>query len=84
MMGDQYAGDQWQDRWMTEVHKLGDTLGAMHTTNPWPDILLLPAVMNYLITELWDRGFSQTEIREAFASATSDLPRYAAGDERRL
>ena len=40
--------------------------------------------MIYLMTELWDRGFSQTEIREAFEAALVDLPRYAEGIERRL
>jgi len=82
-MANQDANDQWQDRWIAEVYSLGETLGAMHRTNPWPDIPLLPAAMNYLMSELWDRGFSQTEIREAFSSAIEDLPRYAAGKERR-
>lgn len=68
---------------MVEVHKLGGTLAAMHKTNPWPDNPLLPAAMNYLMTELWDRGFSQTEIRESFEAASADLPRYAASEERR-
>lgn len=36
-----------------------------------------------LMTELWDRNFSQSEIRAAFEDAISDLPRYAAGQERR-
>lgn len=75
--------DQWQDHWMAEVYRLGDTLADMHKTNPWPDYPLLPAAMKYLITELWDRGFTQTEIREAFEAASADLPRYAAGEERR-
>lgn len=82
-MSDQDADDQWQDRWMAEVQKLGGTLAEMHKTNPWPDIPLLRAALNYLMTELWDRGFSQTEIREAFDDAVDDLPRYAAGEERR-
>jgi SOS response regulatory protein OraA/RecX len=39
--------------------------------------------INYLMTELWDKGFSQSEIREAFNAAVADMPRYAAGEERR-
>jgi len=35
------------------------------------------------MTELWDRNFSQSEIRTAFEVAISDMPRYAAGEERR-
>ena len=34
--------------------------------------------VNDLMTELWDNGFSQTEIREAFEDAVRDMPRYAA------
>lgn len=40
-------------------------------------------LMNALMTELWDRNFSQAEIREAFEWAIRDMPRYAAGRERR-
>jgi hypothetical protein len=40
-------------------------------------------LMNYLMTELWDHGFSQPEIRRAFLEALADMDRYAAGQERR-
>jgi hypothetical protein len=40
-------------------------------------------LMNYLMTELWDHDFSQTEIRTAFLDALADMDRYAAGQERR-
>jgi hypothetical protein len=43
----------------------------------------LDMVVNALMTEFWDQGFSQTEIRHAFMSAVSDMDRYAAGNERR-
>lgn len=33
--------------------------------------------MNDLVTELWDNGFSQGEIREAFDDALRDMSRYA-------
>lgn len=33
--------------------------------------------INTLMTELWDNGFSQTEIREAFHGAAKDMPQYA-------
>lgn len=39
--------------------------------------------MPFLMTELFDRGFSQTEIRTAFAKAIAELPTYAAEKERR-
>jgi hypothetical protein len=39
--------------------------------------------INTLITELWDNGFSQSEIRKAFEEAIGDMPRYCAGEERK-
>ena len=44
---------------------------------------MLEQAINTLATELWDRGFSLTEIRQAFEAAAADLPRYAAGQEVR-
>jgi hypothetical protein len=43
----------------------------------------LHAIVNSLMTEFWDQGFSQTEIRIAFMEALADMNRYAAGEERR-
>jgi hypothetical protein len=39
--------------------------------------------INALMTALGDRSFSQSEIRTGFTSATNDMNRYAAGQERR-
>ncbi len=69
---------------MAAVNQFGLSLKALHQTNPWPDSPLLARAMNHLMTELWDHGFSQTEIREAFESAVADMPRYAADEEARL
>jgi len=44
---------------------------------------VLVQIMAHFVTELWDQGFSQTEINTAFKSALDGLPRYAAGEERR-
>lgn len=76
-------GDQWQDQSLAAVYQFGLALKDLHRTNPWPEISLLPRAMNQLMTELWDHGFSQTEIREAFEGAVADMSRYAAGDEVR-
>ena len=43
----------------------------------------LGPVIKSLMTELWDRSFSQSEIRAAFIAAVDDMNRYAAGQERR-
>jgi len=47
------------------------------------DIPFLSSAMSYLMTELWDNCFSQTEIRQAFEGAVADMPGYAAGEEVR-
>lgn len=82
-MADYNSDDRWQDEWMETVHRAGKALREKHLSNPWPHIPALPEAMKYLATELWDRGFSQNEICEAFEAAIRELPPYAAGDERR-
>jgi hypothetical protein len=53
-------------------------------SNPYGNLIdPLGTLINTLMTELWDNGFSQTEIRTAFEEAIVDMPRYAAGEERR-
>jgi hypothetical protein len=51
--------------------------------NPHKLAAPLMYIINGLMTELWDRNFSQSEIRAAFETAIADMPRYAAGEERR-
>ena len=82
-MADYDPDNKWQDEWMRTVHRVGETLREKHLSNPWPHIPALPEAMKYLATELWDRGFSQTEIREAFEAAIREVPPYAADYERR-
>jgi len=43
----------------------------------------LERAVNTLMTELWDQGFSQREIRAAYSAALDDMNRYAAGEDRR-
>ncbi len=75
--------DQWHDQSMSVVQQFGAALLELNKTNPFPDLPLLPRAINHLMTELWDSGFSQSEIREAFNDAVTDISRYAAGDEVR-
>jgi len=72
--------DLWQDRWMNAVYQVASLLSELEKVNPWPERQLLPQALEYLMTELWDRGFSQAEIREAFNDAVARMPRYAAGE----
>jgi hypothetical protein len=80
---DQDAHDEWQTRLYEVVYRLSVSLKELHETNPWPEYPVLEQAINTLATELWDRCFSQTEIRTAFEHAAADLPRYAAGEEIR-
>jgi len=52
--------------------------------NPSNHSAPLEHIVNYAMTELWDLGFSQIEIRDAFLEAAKDMPRYAAGEDRKL
>lgn len=83
MIDEQSERDDWQRRLSNAPYDLSVILRELHDTNPWPQHAVLENAMNTLVTELWDRCFSQTEIREAFEKAIADLPRYAAGDEIR-
>jgi len=80
---DQAARDQWQTRLLEATYELSVALRQLDDTNPWPERPVLEQAINTLATELWDRSFSLTEIRQAFKAAAADLPRYAAGQEVR-
>ena len=75
--------DAWQSAMLATPYQFALKAKQLHETNPWPNQVPLEQLMNTLMTELWDIGFSQTEIRTAFANAMADLPRYAAGEEVR-
>ena len=81
MNDDLDAGDLAELRAIAAAASFAQTCAAL---NRAPDArMALDDIMNTLMTELWDQGFSQTEIRTAFQMAIVDLPRYAAGEERR-
>lgn len=55
----------------------------IQTDNPSQVMSTIDVIISDLATELWDQGFSLTEIRQAFKAAIDALPAYAAGQERR-
>jgi SOS response regulatory protein OraA/RecX len=75
---------QWQLSWLAETGRFASECARLRDANrfeqPRP---VLEDTMANLATELWDRQFSQSEIRSAFTMAVDALPRYAAGEERR-
>ena len=65
------------------TYELSVLAKELHDSDPHAEIPILDRAMSTLATELWDRCFSQTEIRTAFEQAIADLSRYAAGEEIR-
>jgi hypothetical protein len=76
-----------ETEWRMDCLKLATDVAIecrkIQTDNPNQTISTIDVVIADLVTELWDQGFSQTEIRHAFKIAIDSLPAYAAGEERR-
>jgi hypothetical protein len=78
-------GVPWEAQCLTAAEILALRCQELRDSNPYNPIEfpVLSTIAPALVTELWDRGFSVTEITAAFAGALSDLPRYAASEDRR-
>jgi len=63
--------------------EFAEECAKLRQIRPEPFERELEHAINYLMTEFWDRNYSQTEIRTAFLAALDDMPRYAAGFESR-
>jgi hypothetical protein len=72
----------WESRCLTEAHKFSLRCVELRDSNPYGRPFL-DEIIPTLMTELWDRGFNQSEIRSAFERALLELPLYAAGENRR-
>lgn len=72
-----------QSRAWDVARAFAQTCAAFRNGEPEGAVVDLEAIINTLMTELWDWGFSQSEIRAAFLNAIADMPRYARGMERR-
>lgn len=72
----------WEAQRDSAAWAFGQQCRDLKKSNPY-DLIALDRLINTLMTELWDNGFSQTEIRSAFEQALADMPRYAAGLEKR-
>lgn len=73
----------WEGQCSEAAYEFARRCASLVTQNPYNQTAPLNGIINYLMTELWDRNFSQSEIRTAFEAAIKDMPRYAAGEERR-
>jgi hypothetical protein len=82
-ISEEYSDDAWQAAGMASVQSFAGELRGLHRSNLWPNIPILPQAMAYLMTELWDRGFTQTQICEGFEAALAELLKYTLGHEIR-
>ena len=80
----------WEFRCHSTVYEFALQCAKLRDENPYDlsslacDLSVLEYICTYLTTELWDRGFSQTEIRKAFEIAGGEaLTHYGAGEDRR-
>jgi hypothetical protein len=73
----------WEGQCTEAAHEFARRCAGLVTQNPYNLTAPLNGIINCLMTELWDRNFSQSEIRTAFEDAIKDMPRYSAGEERR-
>jgi len=82
MSNDNHEEIPWEGQCYEAAHTFALKCAELYSSNPYSEVPLR-SIINTFMTELWDRGFSQSEIRSAFEEAVADMPRYAAGEERR-
>ncbi|MCK9908706.1 hypothetical protein MXD81_06175 [Microbacteriaceae bacterium K1510] len=73
----------WQSQTADAAYEFGLRCAILVAQNPHTLAAPLNDLINTLMTELWDRNFSMTEIRAALEAAVKDMPRYTGGQERR-
>lgn len=73
----------WEGQCADAAYEFALCCASLAARNPYNSAAPLNRIINTLMTELWDRNFSQSEIRTAFQEAIENMPRYAAGEERR-
>ncbi len=64
----------WELQCLDAAHDFALRCTELYSSNPYSEVPLR-RVINSLVTELWDRGFSQSEIRTAFEEAVANMPR---------
>jgi GH24 family phage-related lysozyme (muramidase) len=74
----------WEGQCADAAYDFALRCARLATQNPYQQdtATSLRYIIGTLMTELWDRNFSQGEIKQAFEEAIAAMPRYAAGEER--
>ena len=80
---DDRADVPWEGQCADAAYEFAQRCASLAARNPYNSAAPLSCIINTLMTELWDRSFSQSEIRTAFQEALENMSRYAAGEERR-
>ncbi len=73
----------WEGQCIDATNQFAARCSELKKQNPYSETDTMKYIADALVTDLLDRFFSQTEIRSAFESALANLPKYAAGEERR-
>ena len=73
----------WEGQCADAAYLFALRCAGLVARNPHHVAAPLSYIISSLMTELWDRNFSQTEIRAAFEESIKHMPHYAAGEERR-
>jgi hypothetical protein len=71
----------WDSRSSRVTNQFSKECRALCDENPFSLSNPLARVLDDLMTELWDMGFSQTDISQAFSEAVERIPHYAAGED---
>jgi hypothetical protein len=86
-MADREQEVPWEGQRVEASYEFALRCRELRESYPYQGDHRLPSVLHQitedLVTELWDQGFSQTEISAAFKGALETLPRYTAGEDRR-
>jgi hypothetical protein len=72
----------WEGQCADAAYEFALRCAELVTQNPHNLVSPLNDIINDLMTELWDRNFSQSEIRTAFEEAIKYMPDYAAEERR--
>ena len=72
----------WEGKCIDAAYEFGLRCAGLAVQNPHEGIQPLDLLIGALMTELWDRNFSQSEIRSAFEKAVVSLPGYAIQERR--
>jgi hypothetical protein len=75
-MTEQVGDVPWEGQCADAAYEFGLRCANLVAQNPYHVATPLSRIVNGFMTELWDRNFSQSEIRTAFGEAIRDMLRW--------